>query len=109
MQHFLGLEMLWTIFLDKFVFRFEPIFEVITNQSAVGAVDLVSAMQDFFNVQAFVDFILAEDSVFQLNSLSDFAMQMHVEVDSFRRGLLRLYLHAEFPQGTVSRAGGPAP
>jgi hypothetical protein len=109
MQYFLGLEMLWTIFLEQFVFRFEPIFEVITNQSAVGAVDLVSAMQDFFNVQAFVDFILAEDSVFQLNSLIDFAMQMHVEVDSFRRGLLRLYLQAEFPQGTVSRTGGPAP
>jgi hypothetical protein len=49
MHRFLGLEMLWTIFLEQFVFRFEPIFEVITNQSAVGSVDLVRAIHNAFD------------------------------------------------------------
>jgi hypothetical protein len=49
MHRFLGLEMLWTIFIEQFVFRFEPIFEVVANQPAVGAVDLMSAIHNAFD------------------------------------------------------------
>ncbi len=81
-------------FSDRFPFRLQPIFEVVSNQSAPGAMDLVSAIQDFCNVQTFADCILAEDSVFQFNSLCDFAVQMHDEVAS-----LRLSLPQRFPHG----------
>lgn len=49
MHRLLGLEMLWTIVLEQFVFCFEPIFKVITNQSAVGAVDLSRAIHKAFD------------------------------------------------------------
>ena len=74
-------------FSDRFPFRLKPIFEVVSNHSAPGAMNLVSAMQDFFNVQAFVDYIFIEDFVFHFNSHCDFAYRMHIEVASHQHSL----------------------
>jgi len=95
-------------FFDRFPFRLQPIFEVVSNQSATVAMDLVSAVQDFLNVQAFADCIFADDSVFQFNSLCDFGMQTHDEVTSLRRAPPRRFLHTVFLQWNVSMAGGAA-
>jgi hypothetical protein len=46
---FLGLEMLRTIFLEQFVFRFQLIVKVVTKQPAVGAADLVRAVHNAFD------------------------------------------------------------
>jgi hypothetical protein len=72
-------------FTHPFPFRLLPIFEVVTNQPAPGAMDLVSAVQDFFYTEAFADCIFAEDFVFKFNSICDFAMQMYDDVPPFAR------------------------
>src|ERR1700691_4046208 len=44
--------------------------------------DLVSAMQYFFDAHLFADRIFIGDPVFHFHSLCDFAMQMHDELSS---------------------------
>jgi hypothetical protein len=45
--------------LDQFTFRRQPIFKVVTKQSAMGAVDLVGGFQNLFDTQAIADYIAA--------------------------------------------------
>ena len=61
-------------FSDSFPFRLQPIFEVVTNEPAPGAMDLMSTVQDFFYAQTFPDCIFAEGSVFQFVSLYSFPL-----------------------------------
>src|SRR5580700_10885439 len=61
MHRFVGLEMPRSISPDQFPFRLQPIFEVITKKSAVGAVDLVRAIQNLFDLQRPADCISVKD------------------------------------------------
>ena len=71
---FVGLEMPWSISPDQFPFRLQPIFEVIAEQSAVGAVDLVRAIQNLFDLQRFADCASAKHHVLQFNLFCNFVM-----------------------------------
>jgi hypothetical protein len=57
----LNLESLHLIPLDKFSLRLQPILKVITEQSAADAVNLISAIQNLFNLRSLVSWILAKD------------------------------------------------
>ena len=51
--------------LRQFPFRLQPIFQVITKQSAVGAVDLVGAIQQFLDPPRFSNCVSVKESVLQ--------------------------------------------
>ncbi|HET6143795.1 MAG TPA: hypothetical protein VFE02_09805 [Candidatus Acidoferrales bacterium] len=67
-------EMLCSTPIDPFVFRLQPILEVITNQSAMGAVDLVCAIQNLFDLRCFANSIYAGDHFLRFNLPRDFGM-----------------------------------
>jgi hypothetical protein len=63
----------WLVPLDQFSFRLQPIFEVITNQSAVGTVNLVRAIHNFFDPQRLADRISVKYRFLQFKLSCDFA------------------------------------
>jgi hypothetical protein len=73
-RNFFGLRMARLISPDQFPFRLQPIFEVVTEQSALGAVDLVRAIQNLFDLQRLPDRVSAKDHVLQFNFVCGFAM-----------------------------------
>jgi hypothetical protein len=74
LSRFVDLEMPSSISPDQFPFRLQPILEVITEQSAVSAVDLVRAIQNLFDLQCVADCIAVKDHALQFNLFRDFAM-----------------------------------
>ena len=62
MRAFSNSEIVWSISLDQFPFRFQPIFVVVTKLSAMRAVDLVRAIQNFFDLPSLADYIAARNN-----------------------------------------------
>jgi hypothetical protein len=73
-RRFFDREMPSSISPDQFPFCLQPIFQVITEQSAVSAVDLVRAIQNLFDLQRVADCISVKDHALQFNLFRDFAM-----------------------------------
>src|SRR6202166_93087 len=61
-RRFSNSEIVWSISLGQFPFRLQPIFEVVTKHSATGAVDLVRAIQNFFDLPSLADYIAARNT-----------------------------------------------
>src|SRR6266851_4368408 len=74
----------------QFSLRLQPILEVITEQSAAGAVDLVSTVQEFLDLRGLADCILAEDRPMRFNCFCDFIVWKHVRKAFLSDSLLPL-------------------
>jgi hypothetical protein len=58
----------------QFPFRLQPIFEVVTKQSAMGTVDLVRAIQQFLDPHGPAESFRVKDGVFQLKLPRNFIL-----------------------------------
>ena len=62
----------WGLYsLHQFPFRLQPIFKVVTKKPAMGAVDLVRAIQQFLDLPGFPDCVFMIDSVLQFKLLTN--------------------------------------
>jgi hypothetical protein len=73
-RRFFYLELPSSISPDQFPFCLQPIFQVITEQSAVSAVDLVRAIQNLFDLQRVADCISVKGHALQFNLFCNFAV-----------------------------------
>jgi hypothetical protein len=73
-RRFIGLEIVRLISLGQFPFRLQPIFEVVAEQSTVGAMDFMGAAQNIFDVHGLADCILAEHPPLRFNFVCNFVM-----------------------------------
>jgi hypothetical protein len=73
-RRFINSEIVWSISLEQFPFRLQPIFEVIAEQPAVGAVDFVRAVQNVFDMQSFANCVPAKDRPLQFNAFREFVI-----------------------------------
>ena len=62
------------ISLGEFSLCLQPVLKVIAEQSAMGATDLISAIQNLFDLQSLANFVLGKDRLLRFSLFRNFVM-----------------------------------